>query len=260
MTANLFSAPHGNRLYRICISFSCIVLSLSMGLYPAYLHAKMKLAAASFSKMTPETGFTDGWHPSAFKKIKTQTDYALIRDKDRTVVMAKSNASASALVREITIDPFDFPVITWDWKISNIIEKADASTKKGDDYPARLYISFEYDQQTISFFDKVKNSTIAALYGKKPPDAVLSYVWVSQTPSAPVFTNPYTNRVKMVAVQSGSRHVGKWMKEKRNILEDFKKAFGKIPHKIKGIALMTDTDNTGESATAFYGDIVFTSE
>jgi len=26
---------------------------------------------------------------------------------------------------------------------------------------------------------------------------------------------------------------------------------------ISGIAIMTDTDNTGESATAYYGDIAF---
>jgi hypothetical protein len=26
---------------------------------------------------------------------------------------------------------------------------------------------------------------------------------------------------------------------------------------ISGVAIMTDTDNTGESAAAFYGDIVF---
>jgi len=34
-------------------------------------------------------------------------------------------------------------------------------------------------------------------------------------------------------------------------------AFGTEPLKISGVAIMTDTDNTGESATAYYGDIVF---
>jgi len=38
--------------------------------------------------------------------------------------------------------------------------------------------------------------------------------------------------------------------------EDYKQAFGKEPPMISGIAIMTDTDNTGESATAYYGDIL----
>jgi hypothetical protein len=31
----------------------------------------------------------------------------------------------------------------------------------------------------------------------------------------------------------------------------------RVPPPISGVAIMTDTDNTGESATAHYGDIVF---
>ena len=45
----------------------------------------------------------------------------------------------------------------------------------------------------------------------------------------------------------------------RNVLEDFRQAFGTDPPLITGVAIMTDTDNTGESATAYYGDLVFRS-
>jgi hypothetical protein len=43
----------------------------------------------------------------------------------------------------------------------------------------------------------------------------------------------------------------------RNIVEDYRKAFGEEPPMISGVAIMTDTDNTGESVTAYYGDIRF---
>jgi len=59
----------------------------------------------------------------------------------------------------------------------------------------------------------------------------------------------------------GSRHdevrLNQWVTEERNLYEDYKKAFGLEPPMISGVAIMTDTDNTGDSATAFYGDIVF---
>lgn len=40
--------------------------------------------------------------------------------------------------------------------------------------------------------------------------------------------------------------------------DDFRAAFGEDPGQVTGVAVATDTDNTGESATAFYGDIRFT--
>jgi hypothetical protein len=69
--------------------------------------------------------------------------------------------------------------------------------------------------------------------------------------------NPYTDRVMMFVVESGSAKLNQWVNEERNVYEDYKKAFGEEPPMISGIAIMTDTDNTGEKATAYYGDILF---
>jgi hypothetical protein len=69
--------------------------------------------------------------------------------------------------------------------------------------------------------------------------------------------NPYTDRVMMFVVESGEAKLNQWVVEERNIYEDYKKAFGEEPPMISGVAIMTDTDNTGESVTAYYGDIVF---
>src|SRR5699024_4750544 len=68
--------------------------------------------------------------------------------------------------------------------------------------------------------------------------------------------NPFTDWVYMIAVQSGGKRIGHWIVETQNILEDCKKTFGEDPPAITGIAIMTDSDNTGGSATAFYGDII----
>ena len=61
----------------------------------------------------------------------------------------------------------------------------------------------------------------------------------------------------MFVVESGAEKLNQWVSEKRNVYEDYKKAFGQEPPMISGVAIMTDTDNTGESATAYYGDILF---
>jgi hypothetical protein len=61
----------------------------------------------------------------------------------------------------------------------------------------------------------------------------------------------------MIVVESGGLMLNQWVSEERNIYEDYKKAFGDEPPPISGVAIMTDADNTGESAIAYYGDIVF---
>lgn len=40
-------------------------------------------------------------------------------------------------------------------------------------------------------------------------------------------------------------------------VEDYRQAFGEDPPKVGAVAIMTDTDNTGEQAVAWYGAIRF---
>ena len=173
------------------------------------------------------------------------------------VIKAVAEASASGLTREIKINPKEYPIIQWRWKVSNILKKGNVHRKEGDDYPARIYITFEYDPSKLSFFEKVKYKTIKLLYGQYPPLGAINYIWESKAPIGTVVPNPYTDRVKMIVVESGEAKLNQWVNEERNVYVDYKKAFGEESPMISGIAIMTDTDNTGESATAYYGDIVF---
>ncbi len=198
-----------------------------------------------------------GWKPWTFKKIERHTAYTLVQDDHTVVVKAVAEASASGLVREIKINPKEYPIVEWRWKVSNILKKGDVHKKEGDDYPARIYITFEYDPSKLGFFEKAKYEMVRLLYGEYPPLAAINYIWESKAPIGTMVPNPYTDRVMMFVVESGEEKLKQWVSEKRNVYEDYKKAFGQEPPMISGVAIMTDTDNTGESATAYYGDILF---
>ena len=90
-----------------------------------------------------------------------------------------------------------------------------------------------------------------------PPLFTVNYIWSSNAPVGLVVPNPYTDRSMMVVVQSGKKNLNTWVHEERNIYEDYRNAFKEEPPMISGVAIMTDTDDTGESATAYYGGIVF---
>jgi len=215
------------------------------------------IEVGKFSAATVGQGLPDGWKPLAFKKIEKHTTYTLVKDDNNVVIKAVAEASASGLTREIKINPKEYPIVQWRWKVTNVLKKGDVHRKEGDDYPARIYITFEYDSSKLSFFEKAKYEAIRLLYGEYPPLAAINYIWESKAPVGTMVPNPFTDRVMMFVVESGSMKVNQWTDEERNVYEDYKRAFGEEPPMISGIAIMTDTDNTGESATAYYGDILF---
>ena len=210
-----------------------------------------------FSAQRTDDELPAGWAPFTFKGIDRNTDYRLVEEDGKVVVKATAHASASGLMRRISIDPREYPVVQWRWKAANVLEKADIHRKEGDDYPARIYIAFEYDPDKLGLSERIKYGIARALHGEHPPHAVLNYLWASKAPVGLVVPNAYTDRAMMIVVQSGVENLNAWVEEERNIYEDYKNALKEEPPTISGVAIMTDTDNTGESATAYYGDILF---
>ena len=179
--------------------------------------------------------------------------YTLETMDGRDVMRAESKASASGLVRRMSVDAKEYPIIEWSWKINGILSKGDARKRSGDDYPARIYITFDVDE-SASFTDRMSHRAARAVFGDVPYRAI-NYIWANQLPKGTHVPNPYTSTVCMIAVQSENGLKGTWQAEKRNVLEDYRMCFGSEPPLINGIAIMTDSDNTSESAVAWYGDI-----
>lgn len=223
---------------------------------PTRASAQEVLEVGKFSASEPN-GLPQGWETLTFEKIDRHSQYSLVKDGQTTVVKAVSKQSSSGLIRKIRIDPRKYPIVKWRWKISNVLKKGDVTHKSGDDYPARIYITFEYDPNRVGFFEKAKYEAVRLLYGEYPPLGALNYIWASNAGKGRMVPNPYTDEVTMFVVESGSELVNQWVAEERNVYEDYTRAFGIAPPMISGVAIMTDTDNTGETAASYYGDIVF---
>lgn len=218
--------------------------------------SEQTLMIGDFSGADMESGLPLGWESLTFKGIKRHTNYTLVRDNDIVVLKAESNASASGLIRRISIDPKEYKFLTWRWKIANILRKGDAGKKEGDDFPARVYINFEYDPQKLSLLERVKYEAARLIYGEYPPLCAIAYVWGNKIPKRSVVPSAYSDKAVLIVVESGNSLSNQWVEVTRNIYEDYKAVFQEDPPPISGIAIMTDTDDTGESAIAYYGDIV----
>ena len=224
---------------------------------PVTVQAQDTVYAGQFSAANSTDPLPPDWKPITFEKIPSHTRYSLVNDAGTTVVKAESRASASGLMRKMKIDPKNYPIIRWRWKAVNILKKGDAAKKQGDDYAARIYITFEYDPEKTDAFEKFMHQLAKFAYGEHSPASAVNYIWANKTPVGTILQNPYTKLNRMIVVQSGEESLKTWIDEERNIVDDYVAAFGKQPPMISGIAIMTDSDNTKESATAFYGDIRF---
>jgi hypothetical protein len=209
-----------------------------------------------FSSAAPGASLPAPWQLTALPAISRHTKYALVRDGDAVVLRAEAQASMSGIAHPLKLDVRTYPLIEWRWKVTNLLKKSDIASKAGDDYPARVYVLFDYDIRRLPFSVRAK-IRMARLAGADVPLAALCYVWDGAAAAGTSVWSVYTDRVRMIVAESGGANLGKWVTIRRDVAADFRAAFGEEPPAVSGVVLVTDTDNTGESATAYYGDIRF---
>ncbi len=211
-------------------------------------------------KYREEFDTLDAWKPLTFPNIDKHTKYSVHIMGKRKVLKSEANASASGIIMSRTFNPFKTPILRWRWRVENVLEKGDATRKDGDDYPLRIYVLFTYDPDKASFAMCAKYSLAKSLYGKLLPHAALNYIWANRSHDGRILSNPYTDRSQMVVLRTGKDKIGRWVEEKVNIVEDYREAFGEDPPAEVSLAIMSDTDNTGESAVGFLEYIEFSSD
>lgn len=175
------------------------------------------------------------WKPHAFAD---PTRYRLVEADGRAAVHAACTpGAASGLFLETDIDLEQTPIIEWDWRVEQVFAGLDEQTRGGDDYPARLYL---VDARSIARWRT----------------RAINYVWSSTLPESSRWPNAYASQAIMIAVRSGaSEETAGWKTERRDLRADFQGAHGAERQSLNTLAIMTDCDNGGQSAEAWYGEI-----
>ena len=217
------------------------------------------VAIAPFSAAAPGAALPAPWQHQPLPKVERENRYTLVEDmpdgRAQTVLRIDSEAAASTLAHPLAVDPAERPWLSWRWKVSAPVAGSDFRRKEGDDYAARVYVLFDYPVERLSFGERAAIALARVLHGAELPTAALAYVWGTAQAAGAIGPNPYTDRVRMVVVDSGAARAGQWVSVRRNVAEDFRAAFGEEAPPITGIAVGADTDNTGEAVTAWFADL-----
>lgn len=211
-----------------------LLLSAALIMACSAVSADTQIKLGEFSK-----GSLTGWERKVFSG---QTQYQIKQQGNLKSLSATSNKGASGLGVRKRIDLTKTPFLNWSWRVDKPLPPLKEKTKAGDDYAARLYVIIDGG----IFIWKTK---------------ALNYVWSSNPGKGTKWNNAFAPRnARMLAIRDSRDGPGQWQNEKQNVAEDFKNLYGFTPRYIDGVALMTDTDNSGGSAAASYGDIFFSTK
>jgi hypothetical protein len=212
-------------------------------------------AVMPFSAAAPGASTPPKWSMLRLSSRKAPTAYRLALDHGVVVLHASANASVAGMVQPTSVDVAATPVVQWRWKVSSAIEGANNRVGAKEDAPARLVFAFDGDRTKLSLADHALSFVTRRVAQRELPYATLMYIFSDCAPVGTIIPNPYTRRVQMIVVAGSRDGVGEWQPLVRNLRDDYRRAFGEEPGMLTDIGVMTDTDNTGGSVEAWYGDI-----
>jgi len=214
-------------LVRISLVSLCL-LSLS----PAW--ATQPLVVADFSSGVDASGVPLGWE---LKERSGKADFSVLKDGDIHALCLRSEDTSFSLQRPVDIDPREYPVLSWKWKVTELPEGGDFREWKKDDQAAQLFVAFSNAK-------------------------IIVYIWDTTAPQGwtdDAWSPPFI-RIKAIVVRSGHTETGRWISETRNAYEDYKALFGDEPPRIAGIRIQINSQHTETSGESFFADLVFTKE
>jgi hypothetical protein len=214
-------------------------------------------AVGKFSAARPGDVLPSGWKVWQLSNLKRPTQYRLVDHDGRTVVFARARGSASGLVFPISVDLREYPILQWRWNVTALITGADNTQRHTEDSPVRIVLAFDGDKSTLPLAERLFADQFRAFTKQEFPYALLMYIWENRAPVGTLIENLHTSRIRMIVADSGDAKLGTWREHRRNVYEDYKRAFGEEPPRVRSVAIMTDSDNTGGEVEAYYGDISF---
>jgi len=208
---------------------------------------------------TGETGLPNGWRVEYLDHAFPPTAYRLRRWDGVNAVEAVAVKSMAVLTRALAVDLAKTPVLCWRWRVDAPVAGADMAKRSGDDYAARVYLTFAVPEENLDVRARAELALARSIWNSQLPDAALIYIWDNRYPVGTEHPNANSDRARMMVVESGTAKAGRWVGERRDVAADFKRAFDGVPGRVTALAIASDTDDTGESARAGFADFHFTS-
>ncbi len=178
----------------------------------------------------------EGW---ALKEFAGKARVKIEKVGPAFAVHLSSDRASFSLYKDISVDLKQFSYLSWAWRVDQLPPKGDVRNKDTDDQAAQVYVIFP------RFPELVRSQ-------------IIGYVWDSTVPAGTVLNSPSDRKAKIIVLRSGADHLGQWVMETRNVLEDYKRLFGGMPPKVGRISLLINSQHTRSTADSWFSGLIFT--
>jgi Protein of unknown function (DUF3047) len=191
------------------------------------------------SQKIGNTGIPPGWEPQRWGSPRY--DFTVVDDEGHHVLHLRSAKDSSNISKNIKgkVDLKETPILEWSWKTVTLPKGGDSRRKETDDQAAQIYVTWP------RFPEAVRSQ-------------IIGYIWDTTAPAGAIVKSQKAGTVTYVVVRSGPSDLGKWITERRNVLEDFKKIYGSTPEDPSIVSFGIDSDDTDSTAESYMGTIRFT--
>ena len=199
----------------------------------------------------------EGWEEIIFKD-KRSNNYTVC---GLGCIKIQTNSSVSMIGKIVTVDLSFYPVLNWKWKIEKQLPSSDLSVKGKDDRAIAVYVTFPYNPDTATFFERLKRPLVEMLRGPNAPSRGISYVWATSEVIGEVISSPFLGESNvMIIARNSMDQVNSWVTERFDVVADHKRVFGYTPTVAAHIMISSDTDDTRTKNQAFIKGLQFTQD
>lgn len=185
-----------------------------------------------------------GWKNLTFRSL-APVDYSA-EGRDRLVI--KGDKAASLIWLALDEKQWPARMAAWRWRVQQGVVPTDLSIKGGDDRSIAVYFVFARDEAAAR---SAKGSTSLSSAMWWSSGSALVYVWGGNAARGNIVASPHMGSSgKLLIRQPGEPADGKWLAEQVDLSADFRRAFGREPGPLVGLAISSDSDDTGGAVRA----------
>ena len=200
------------------------------------------VSITTFTEKELTKGEPSGWktHKGICREIKNRIMPKLVKIDGKETLYVNANDSGAILFKPVNVNSKEYPFLSWNWKISNILPESREKEVGGDDYAAAVCVVYGKN-----FF--------SLLFGRYK---IIIYAYGNNVCVGERYKSPCEDRARIIIVQSGGKSAGRWLSYKHNHYEDYIREFGEEPPGIVYVGFQTNADRTHDRVETWYSDIV----
>jgi hypothetical protein len=206
-----------------------LLVALILAAAPAVALADECVRVEDFSK--GQVGeFPPEWKP---RKESGRGVYSIREQNGRRFLHAAARGLGIQAALQHEWDVTVYPVLAWSWRPIEFPAGSDERNAKTNDSALAVYAVFPHTSWSVKS---------------------LKYIWSAVVPVGTHLTSS-AGLTQALIRRSGTAGKGEWTDERVNVLDDYRKYFKETDApKPAGIAVLTDSDDTGSSAQGDYAN------